>query len=184
MTSLVADVNRIIAAVNRSRTYVSYLSFFQKKGLLLEFWLCLLCELFVVGAHALYVELFLKQVFSAWLPTTSLSACLLLLLIMPLICWAFSETKFFCMNSNHVIVFFFVVDHTSYVIFFCIYCDFVWCFFVSNCNTVYWASLNWFNWCCILLCKLLGLSSSGRISIHVLHLDCNLPWGFGRVLFI
>lgn len=140
-------------------------------------------SLFVVGAHALYVELFLKQVFSAWLLTTSLSACLLLL-IMPLICWAFSETKFFCMNLNHVIVFFFVVDHTSYVIFFRIYCDFVWCFFVSNCNTVYWASLNWFNWCCILLCNLLGLSSGRRISIHVLHLDCNLPWGFGRVLFI
>jgi hypothetical protein len=75
-----------------------------------------------------------------------------------------------------------IIPHMSF--FFHIYCDFVSCFFLSNCNTVYWASLNWFNWCCILLCKLLGLSSSRRISIHVLHLDCNLPWGFGRVLFI
>ncbi len=100
-----------------------------------------------------YVELFLKQFFSAWILT--MSFCSSLLLIIPHMSSSFSYILRFCLML-----------------------------FVSNCNTVYWASLNWFNWCCILFYKLLGLSSSRRISLHVLHLDCNLPWGFGRVLFI
>ncbi len=183
--SLVADVNKIIAAVNQSRTYVSYVelfpkerfaarfltmpslwaclllvlmpcmwSFFWNKFFLHDFWPCLcLLACCCCWSCPSYVELFLKQSFSAWILTMSLCSSLLL-----------------------------IIPHMSF--FFHIYCDFVSCFFLSNCNTVYWASLNWFNWCCILLCKLLGLSSSRRISIHVLHLDCNLPWGFGRVLFI